>query len=204
MPKGGLRSLPSGYYLCIVSSPCLNRYLSLRKRPGDSSFDSLSDVQVTKSAELTQVYSMGIIFAIRTAEVWPRKIGISSSLDKTLRDRVVESGLILARSVQAGRQYAYAMSEKRVSDSLSSRMRHSLTISSSMVASPARPRSMRSCWSVTSISCSSLKPSVINGGEGRVTRPFQDSVWPRSLTWYHRPQYFPGVDLRWHNQQRER
>src|SRR3989442_11623628 len=46
--RGDSRSLPAGYYLCIVFSPCLNRYFSLRKRSRDSSFDSLSDVQATR------------------------------------------------------------------------------------------------------------------------------------------------------------
>ena len=48
MPKGGLSLTTRGYYLCILSSPCLNRYISLYERSSDSSFDSLSDVQAAR------------------------------------------------------------------------------------------------------------------------------------------------------------
>src|SRR2546425_5391211 len=39
--RGDSCPLPTRYYLCIVSSPCLNRYISLYERSSDSSFDSL-------------------------------------------------------------------------------------------------------------------------------------------------------------------
>jgi hypothetical protein len=46
--EGGLSLTAHGYYLCILSAPCLNRYFPFRKRSRDSSFDSLSDVQASR------------------------------------------------------------------------------------------------------------------------------------------------------------
>jgi hypothetical protein len=39
--RGDSHPLTAWYYLCIVSSPCLNRYIFLNERSSDSSFDSL-------------------------------------------------------------------------------------------------------------------------------------------------------------------
>jgi hypothetical protein len=47
-PKGGLSLTTRWYYLCIVSSPCLNSFFSLCEGSSDSSFDSLSDLQAAR------------------------------------------------------------------------------------------------------------------------------------------------------------
>jgi hypothetical protein len=55
--RGDSCSQPATYCLCIVSSPCLNRYFLLSKSSNDSSFDSLSVGVSPKSPDHHDVHT---------------------------------------------------------------------------------------------------------------------------------------------------